>query len=172
MTENKMREILVDAVTLNMGAGTEAENVEKAVLLLSKIAGRPAVKTFSRKRIPAWKLRPGLPIGARITTRGKKAEAMLKRLFVAVDMAIPRKSFTVNGFAFGIKEYVDIPEVKYDPKIGIIGLDVMVSLKRRGYRVARRKIKKGKLSSSHIITGDEAFAWAQAKFGVKEREKE
>ena len=97
---------------------------------------------------------------------------MLKRLFVAVDMAIPRKSFTVNGFAFGIKEYVDIPEVKYDPKIGIIGLDVMVSLKRRGYRVARRKIKKGKLSSSHIITGDEAFAWAQAKFGVKEREKE
>jgi large subunit ribosomal protein L5 len=170
--ENPMQEILVDSITLNIGSGIETEGAEKAVALLSKISGRKAIKSLAKRRIPTWKLRPGLPIGARVKIRGKEAAALLKRLLAAVDFAIPRKSFTVNGFSFGIKEYVDIPEAKYDPKIGIIGLDVIVSLKRRGYRVARRKIKKAKIGSSHVIKGDEAFAWAQAKFGVKEREKE
>ncbi|MCX6775164.1 MAG: 50S ribosomal protein L5 [DPANN group archaeon] len=171
-TENKMREVLVDSVTLNIGSGTEAEGTEKAISLLSKISGKKVIKSLAKKRIPTWKIRPGLPIGARVKMRGKETIELLRRLLTAVDFALPRKSFTVNGFSFGIKEYVDIPEVKYDPKIGIIGLDVIVSLKRRGFRVARRKIKKAKIGSSHIITGDEAFAWAQAKFGVKEREKE
>ncbi|MEM2874034.1 MAG: 50S ribosomal protein L5 [Candidatus Nanoarchaeia archaeon] len=170
--ENPMKEILIASLTLNIGAGTEVENVEKAVSLLSKISGKRAVKTFAKKRIPTWKIRPGLPIGARVTVRGKAAEALLKRLLAAVDFALPRKSFTKNGFSFGIKEYVDIPEMKYDPEIGIIGLDVAVSLKRRGYRVAKRKIKKAKIGASHIIKADEAFAWAQAKFGLKEKESE
>lgn len=170
--ENPMREILVDSVTLNIGSGVEAEGTEKALSLLSKISGKKAIKSLAKKRIPTWKLRPGLPIGARVKMRGKIATELLKRLLTAVEFMLPKKSFTMNGFSFGIKEYVDIPEVKYDPKIGIIGLDVIVSLKRRGFRVGRRKIKKAKIGSSHIITGDEAFAWAQAKFGVKEKEKE
>lgn len=171
-TENIMREILIDSVTLNIGAGTEAEKVEKAALLLSRISGRKAVKTFAKKRIPTWKIRPGLPVGARVSLRGKGAEELLKRLLTAVDFTLPKSSFTNNGFSFGVKECVDIPEVKYDPKIGIIGLDTIVALKRRGYRVSRRKIKKAKIGAGHTISGDEAFAWMQAKFGVKEKEKE
>ena len=168
---DKMREILVDKVVLNIGAGTEIANVEKAVLLLNRISGTKAVKTISQKRIPVWKVRPGLPVGARVTIRGKKAQELLKGLLTAVDFAIPKRSFTENGFSFGVKEYVDIPGAKYDPKIGIIGLDVIVALKRRGYRIARRKIKKASIGSSHRIKAEEAHEWAKS-LGVKDREEE
>ncbi|HKZ49826.1 MAG TPA: 50S ribosomal protein L5 [Candidatus Nanoarchaeia archaeon] len=166
-----MREVLIDKVVLNIGAGTEIADVERAATLLSRISGMTAVKTFAKKRIPTWNLRPGLPVGARVTIRGKKAAELLKTLLAAADFAIPKKSFTINGFSFGVKEYVDIQGVKYDPKIGVIGLDVIVALKRRGYRVARRKIKKAKIGTSHKVTAAEAESFAKA-LGVKEREVE
>ncbi|MEM2954592.1 MAG: 50S ribosomal protein L5 [Candidatus Nanoarchaeia archaeon] len=170
--ENPMRKIKIDSLTLSMGAGIEAENVDKAVALLTKISNKKVVKCFAKKRIPTWKIRPGLPIGARVTIRGKEAYELLKKLLSVVDFKLPKKSFTNNTFSFGIKEYVDIPGLKYDPKLGILGLDVCVALKRAGYRIAKRKIKKSKIGKKHKITSDEAFAWAQAEFGIKEREVE
>jgi large subunit ribosomal protein L5 len=138
---------------------------------LNKISETKAVKTFAKKRIPTWKIRPGLAVGARVTIRGKPAIELLKRLLTAVDMELKQKSFTENGFSFGIKEYVDIPGVKYDPKIGIIGLDVIVSLKRPGYRTARRKIKVGRVGTKHRISSNDAWVWIQKEFGVKPKEE-
>jgi large subunit ribosomal protein L5 len=169
---NKMREILVDKIVLNMGAGTEIANVEKAVTLLNRVSGKKAVKTFARKRIPTWKLRPGLPIGARVTIRGKESIELLKRLLAAADFAIPKRSYTQNGFSFGVKEYVDVQGMKYDPKIGIIGFDVIVTLKRRGYSISRRKIKKARIAGAHVITAGDAEDWARTVLAVKEREEE
>ncbi|MGB9675543.1 MAG: 50S ribosomal protein L5 [Candidatus Nanoarchaeia archaeon] len=169
--ENPMQKIRIDSVTLNIGAGIEPENVERAVALLQKISGKKAVKTFAKARIPTWKIRPGLPIGARVTLRGKEAYELLKKLLAAVDFKLSKKSFVSNTFSFGIKEYVDIPGIKYDSKIGMAGLDVCVALKRAGFRIAKRKIKKAKIGTKHKITSDEAFAWAQAEFGVKPREE-
>lgn len=171
-TENIMRKILIDSVTLNIGSGITAEDADKAVNLLNKISNARAIKAFAKKRIPTWKIRPGLPIGARVTLRGKQAVELLKRLLTAVDMELKQKSFTQNGFSFGIKEYVDIPGLKYDPKIGIIGLDVIVSLKRPGYRVSRRKIKKSHIGTGHKISAEDAWAWAQKEFGVKPKAEE
>jgi large subunit ribosomal protein L5 len=171
-TENLMRKIKIESVTLNIGAGIEIENVERAVALLEKISGRKAVKTFAKARIPTWKIRPGLPIGARVTVRGKEAYELLKKLLAAVDFKLSPKSFVSNTFSFGIKEYVDIPGVKYDSKIGMMGLDVCVALKRAGFRIAKRKIKKAKIGNQHKIAANEAFAWAQAEFGIKPREEE
>ena len=56
--------------------------------------------------------------------------------------------------------------------VGIIGLDVCVSLKRQGYRVKLRKVRKASLARSHTITGNEAFEFAQSKLGVKAKEEE
>src|SRR3989344_6685635 len=137
--ESPMRKIRIEKITLNIGAGTEPDNVDKAVALLNKISGVKAVKTVSQKRIAQWKLRPGLPVGAMVTLRGKKAEELLKLLLKSVDNEIKKSSFMKNGFSFGIKEYIEIPGEKYDPKIGIIGLEVAVSLSRPGFRVKRRK---------------------------------
>jgi len=169
---NIMRKIRIDKITLSIGAGTESENVEKAVSLLKAITGAKVVKTVSKKRIAAWKLRPGLPIGAMVTIRGKKSALLLKNLLQAASFEVRPTSFMENGFSFGIKEYIDITGVKYDPKIGIIGLNVAVSLKRAGFRVKGRKLRASKLGKSHLITPKDAREWAQETFGVKLKEEE
>ena len=166
-TESVMRKIAISAVTLNIGSGIVAEDADKAALLLERLSGAKSVKTFSKKRIPIWKIRPGLAVGARVTIRGKPAIEILKRLLAAVDNELKQESFTENGFSFGIKEYVDIPNAKYDPKIGIIGLDVIVSLKRPGYRVSRKKIRTSRIGTKHRISANDAWNWAQKEFGVK-----
>ena len=170
--DNKMKTIYVEKITMNIGSGTEAENAEKAVLLLNKLTGAKVVKTISTKRIAALKLRPGLPVGAMVTLRGKKALELLKLLLQAVGSKVKKKSFMKNGFSFGIKEYIEIPGAKYDPKIGIIGLEVAVSLARPGFRVRRRKIKRGKLHYKHEISAEEAWNWAQQVLGITAREEE
>lgn len=162
-----MRVIKIEKVVLNICAGAEQEHVRRAVTLLSSISNMSAVETKAKKRIASWKIRPGLPIGSKITLRGASAEELLRRLLVAVDSILPKKVFTKNGFSFGIKEYIDIPKVKYDPKVGIIGLDVCVSLSRPGYRVKTRKLRSSRLSVSHSISKEDAMEFVKDKLGVK-----
>jgi large subunit ribosomal protein L5 len=65
-----------------------------------------------------------------------------------------------NGeFSFGIPEHIDLPGVEYDPDVGIYGMEVSVSLRRRGYRVARRRRCKSKVGSNHRITKEETVEW-------------
>ena len=70
------------------------------------------------------------------------------------------------GFSFGIPEYIEIPKVKYDPKIGIIGLNVSVTLERPGFRIKRRKLINRKVSRSHKINKEDAIEFAKNKLGV------
>ncbi len=165
-TENKMRTIRIDKVVLNIGAGTEVATVEKAQKLLERITGRKVVKTTAKKRIATWKLRPGLPIGAKVTLRRKSAEELLKKLLQAVNFELPESNFTENGFSFGIKEYIDIPDIKYDPKTGVIGLEVSVSLERPGFRVKQRKIRKANIAKTHKILAEDSSNFAKS-LGVK-----
>ena len=169
--DNKMRNIKIEKVTLNIATSPEGEHVDKAVALLEKITGAKVVKTKARKRIAAWKIRPGVPIGARVTLRGKRAEEILKNLLKAVNNEIPKKNFVENGFSFGIKEYIDIPGIKYDPKIGIIGLEVSVTLARPGFRVKKRKLRRGKIAPFHRISIEDAMTFAQEKLNIKLKEK-
>lgn len=162
-----MRDIKIEKVVLNICAGAEQEPVKKAKILLTTIAGMNAVETKAKKRIATWKIRPGLPIGAKVTRRGKEAEELLARLLASLGNILPKKAFSANGFSFGIKEYIDIPGVKYDPKVGIIGLDVCVSLARPGYRVKLRKIKTKRLPKKHSISKEESAEFAEKKLGVK-----
>jgi large subunit ribosomal protein L5 len=167
MKDNIMKTIKLGKVTLNIGAGANQDDVEKAFKLLSALSGEKPVKTFAKKRIATWKIRPGLPIGAKVTLRGKKAQELLARLLNAVNNEIKSSSFTENGFSFGIREYIDIPDAKYDPSIGIIGLDVIVSLERPGFRIKRRKLKQSTISPTHRIYKEDSIAYIQKVFGVK-----
>jgi len=160
-----MKDIKIEKVVLNIGSGADPKEIKKAVALLTAISGMKAVETKAKKRIATWKIRPGLPIGSKVTIRKKPAEELLKRLLKVIEK-MSKKNFTENGFSFGIKEYIDIPEVKYDPKIGIIGLEVCVTLERIGFRVKRRRLKTAKISGAHKITKDDAIKFAQDKLGV------
>lgn len=170
---NPMREIRIEKLTLNMGAGKDQARLEKGVKLLNIVAGIPPVKTVTNKRIPSWGLRPGLPVGCKITLRKEAAGKMLLRLLKAVDNKLALSQFDDYGnLAFGIEEYMDIPDVKYDPELGIMGLEVCVTFERPGFRIKRRKIMKKRLSRRHVIKKEEAMDFMKSKFGVKVGESE
>lgn len=163
--QNRMREIYIEKVTLNIGAGKNEELLKKGLILLQKLAPLTPVKTFTQKRIPGWGLRPGLSIGCKVTVR-KECTEMLRKLLVAKENTLKANSFDSNGnFSFGVPEYIDIEGLEYDPELKIMGLEVAVTLERPGFRVKKRKIKPGNLGKNHKVTREEAIAFVQ-KMGV------
>jgi len=166
MEQNPMREIRIEKVTLNIGCGSDREKLERAQKLMEKLTGRKVVITKTRKRTTFGMAR-NRPIGVKVTLRGKEAEEFLKKVFEAVGNQIKASQFDEFGnFSIGIKEYIDIPGTKYDPSIGLLGMDVCVTLERPGYRVKKRKLKKSKIGKKHIVTKEEAIEWLKQKFGV------
>ncbi|KAJ8909780.1 hypothetical protein NQ315_015340 [Exocentrus adspersus] len=97
-------------------------------------------------------------IATYVTVRGAKAEELLTTALRVKEFEIKKSSFSNNGhFGFGIKEHIDLG-IKYDPSVGIFGLDFYVVLDRPGTRVSKRKIKKSKVGSKYRLTKEDA-AW-------------
>ena len=165
--QNPMKSIRVEKITLNVGAGKDEAKLKRGVKLLKNITGIEPLKTITNKRVPTWSLRPGLAIGCKITIRGEQATALLKRLLEAKDNVLRPTQFDNQGnFSFGIAEYVDIPDVEYDPEIKIMGFEVAVTLERPGFHVKKRKVQQKTLPQRHLITSDEAIAYVTDAFGV------
>jgi large subunit ribosomal protein L5 len=132
-----MRVPRISKVTLNMGVGeakTEAKALDSAVEELTTIAGQRAHVRKARKSIAGFKIREGMPIGARVTLRGDRMWEFLDRL---VSIALPRirdfrglapESFDGRGnFSLGIREQIIFPEINYDDVATIRGLDVAIT---------------------------------------------
>jgi large subunit ribosomal protein L5 len=166
--DNPMKEIRIASVTVNMGVGQAGDELKRAQTIMEKVTGTKSVQTKCKVKQPNWGLRPGLPIGCKTTLRKKAAEAFLKTALGAKGNAINERSFDNQGnFGFGIHEYIDMPGIKYDPKLGIRGFDVLVSLERRGYRIKRRKLYKASVAKKHIISKQDAIDFLQKKFNVE-----
>ena len=164
---NSMRNIKLGKVTLNIGAGTNTAKLDKGIKLINHIAGRKPVKTFTTKRIPTWGVRPGLPLGCKLTLRKKPAREVLTRLLQAKENKLNAKQFDdLGNVAFGIHEYIDIPGAKYDPDIGIMGLEVCVTLERAGFRIKKRRTRKSTIPKTHTIKREEAIDYLKKEFGV------
>jgi len=165
---NSMREISIEKITLNIGAGKDQAKLEKGLKLINSIAGKSPVKTFTKKRIQEWGLRPGLPIGCKLTLRKTMAIDVLKRLLEAKDNTLQDTNMDNEGnISFGIREYIDIPGVEYDPDIGIMGLQVCITLKRKGFRIKRRALKKSDIPKKDRIKKDEAIEFMKKEFNLK-----
>jgi large subunit ribosomal protein L5 len=103
-----------------------------------------------------------------VTVRGERGMELLRRLLKAVDNKLKESSFDRQGnFSFGIREHIDIPGIKYDPDLGVFGMDVCVSLRRRGYRIMHRRRGGRKVPKAHRVTKEEAIDWVKNKFGVQ-----
>jgi len=165
--KNPMKDIYVDKVVVNIGVGESGAELEKAVKILELVTKTHAVKTKCKVKLPTWGIRPGLPIGCKTTMRGKAAEDFIDLTLKPKKHIIKKKSFSKDGnFSYGIKEYLDVPGVKYDPELGIRGFDVCVSLRRRGYRIKLRKFRSAKVGKAHLITKEDAMEFAKDKFKV------
>lgn len=168
-----MRRIRVEKVTINAGAGTDQDRLKKSIRLIEMLTGIPPVKTTSKKRIPAWNLRPGLPIGCKVTLRGQQALDVLKRALQAMENKLPDNCFDDKGnVAFGIREYIDIPGLNYEPDIGIIGIQVCATLERPGFRNKKRKIRPQKIPPCHEIKKEDSIKFFHDAFNVGLVEKE
>ncbi len=165
-----MKAVRLEKLTLNMGCGEPGPKLEKSRLIMERISGRKAVITIVRKRNTFGGTR-GRPIGVKVTLRKQPAEELLRRLLRAADNTLAIRSFDATGnFSFGINEYINIQGVKYDPEIGILGLDVAVTLERPGYRIKRRSRRPTKVGKHHQLTREDAMAWAR-NFGISIVEK-
>lgn len=165
---NPMQQIRVEKVTLNIGAGKDENMLKKGEKLLKNLTGIEPVRTITNKRIQGWSLRPGLPIGVKITLRGEEAKKIIPRIVAAKDNVLAENCFDDHGnISFGIPEYVDIAEAKYDPTIGIIGLQASITLDRPGYRIKKRKVQKKRIPVSHRVSREEAKKFMQEVYDVK-----
>ncbi|MBR9681378.1 MAG: 50S ribosomal protein L5 [Candidatus Altiarchaeota archaeon] len=169
---NVMLEPAIQKLTLNIGVGEGGEKLEKAVTLLKKITESGILKTRTMKRIPAFGVRPKLLVGAKVTVRGKKAEEILEKMLTAVGKQLKASKFDSRGnFSFGISDYGDIPGLRYDPHLGMFGMDVCVSMGRKGYRVNTRRTKAAKVGNRHLLTKEASIKFITQKFGIKVEEK-
>jgi len=163
-----MQQPRIEKLTLNIGAGKEQSKLDKAVVVLKSLTGIEPVKTVTQKRIPAWGLRPGLPIGCMLTLRKQAASDMLKRLLKAKDFTLREGNFDTQGtISFGVLEHIDIEGAKYDPTIGVIGLQACITLEKPGYRVKRRSLHRVPVGKGHRVTKQEAIEFMKKHFGIK-----
>jgi large subunit ribosomal protein L5 len=164
-----MTDIRIEKLTLNIGAGKDQALLEKGVKLLKNITGIDPVKCITTKRIPSWGVRPGLPIGAKITLRDKnQITNLLTRFLKAKGNKLPKSCFDNYGnVSFGIHEYIDVPELEYDPQIGIIGFQICITLERPGFSIKRQSVNDKKVGKKHLIKQDDAISFMSKTFGVE-----
>ena len=163
---NPMRDISIDKVIVNIGTGSDEQKQKNAKKLIETITGVKPTDEISKKRNPSFKITKGSKIGAYATVR-KDPDKLVKRLLEAVDMRVKESSISNNSLSFGINEYIDINGIKYDPTVGMLGMNVNVSFRRKGVRVAERKVRNSRIPRKHrIIPREEIKDYLSKKLGV------
>jgi large subunit ribosomal protein L5 len=159
---NKMREIKIEKVTVNVGCGGDLDKIERAKKLLELLTGQKPVVTISRKR-STFGIAKGKPVGVKVTLRKKKAEEFLQKVLEAKKYTIKSSQISNGTFSIGVAEYIELPGVKYQHEIGTLGFDVCVTLERPGFRVKRVKVKKAKIGKKHIINKEDVIEWLKKR---------
>ena len=166
-TNNPMKEISLFKVVINIGVGKAGEPLERAKNALTELTGHMPSVRGAKNSIRDFNIHKGEPIGTMVTLRRDDAENFLKRIIESKRNLVKSSSFDNNGnLSIGIREHIDIPGTKYNPDIGIFGMDVCSSLTRPGYRVAKKR-NSSKIGRNHKNTKEEAMDFFKNKFGVK-----
>jgi large subunit ribosomal protein L5 len=163
-----MRDLMIGKVVVNITVGESGEPLNRAMMILENLTDQKPVMRRAKQTIRTWGIRRNEPIACMVTLRRENAENFLKKTFPAVGNRIKPQSFDMQGnFAFGIREHIDIPGQRYDPNLGIVGMDIMATVERPGYRVTRRRRAKSRLSQSHKVKREESIEFIKQSFGVE-----
>lgn len=165
---NAMKDIYLEKIVVNIGIGDNDNMYQNARLLLEKITGKKPVATLSKRRRPELGIRKDQIIGAMVTLRNTDAKAMLKKALEANENVYKESCISNNSLSFGIKEYIYLQGVKYDPAIGMLGMNINAAFARKGRRVELKRIRSSKVSKSHgRISKEDIIAFIEKNFGAK-----
>jgi large subunit ribosomal protein L5 len=166
--KQKIFEPKIEKITINIGVGEAGERLTKAETVLKGLTGRISVKTLSKTTNKDWGLRKRMPLGCKVTLRGKDANNFLTEALKTRENKISDYSFDEQGnLSFGIPDHTLFKTQKYDPKIGIFGMDVSITMKRAGYRVKQRRIAPGHIPKRHQVKKEETMQFFKKQFNVE-----
>jgi len=165
--ENPMRRIRVGKVVANIGLGKSGEAIERGKKVLEQVTGQTPTQTRAKRSVRDFGIHKGEPIGVVVTVRGDATTALIDKLLAAREKKLNESCFDSRGsVSFGIREHIEIPGIRYDPAIGILGMNISILLERSGFSVARRGRRTSRVGKSHLVSKDEAMQYFRENFGV------
>lgn len=168
LQDRLIESIRIEKVVVHISVGGDWERLQKAVKLLEYLTGQKPVIRKAKKTIKAFGISRKQPISTMVTLRGERSLEFLGKALEAIDMKLNSKSFDELGnISFGIKEHLMIPGVRYDPNIGVFGMDVSIHLVKPGYRVKLKRYCKSKIGKRNLVSKSEAIEFLRRRFGVE-----
>ncbi len=164
---NRWRLVRIVKVVVNVGVGESGDRRAKAEKVLQMLTQQKPVATRARTTNRDFGIRRGQEIGAKVTLRGSGAEQFLVRAFEARDKQFDPASIDGDGnFSFGIRDYTDFTGMKYEPAIGIFGMDISVEMGRPGWRVRDRRLKPASLPPHARVSPAETRQFLLERLGL------
>lgn len=163
-TKNVMRNLRIRKLCVNIGVGESGDRLTRAAKVLEQLTGQQPVFSKARYTVRSFGIRRYEKIACFCTVRGEKAEEILEKGLKVKEYELNRRNFSETGnFGFGINEHIDLG-IRYDPSIGIYGMNFFVVLGRAGFDIAKKKNITGSIGHSHKATKEEAIKWFQTKY--------